>query len=161
MRLAALRDAPYAFSSTYESALGRSPESWVEQADGSARGPDRATFIAFVDDSPVGIAALYRDGVGMDTGEVLQVWVAPKYRGAGVAAGLLDAIVRWAETNGFREIRATVTRDNEGAARFYQKCDFRPLDGVSLDDGDDLVLMRELGDDLAVTAGGWEGKRIA
>jgi len=58
MRLASLRDAPYAFSSTYESALRRSAESWREQADNTAQGSDRATFIAFSDDAPIGIAAL-------------------------------------------------------------------------------------------------------
>ncbi|HET90936.1 MAG TPA: GNAT family N-acetyltransferase [Chloroflexi bacterium] len=80
-------------------------------------------------------------------GEVLQVWVAPEYRGAGVATGLLDAILRWAETNGFREIKAAVTPGNEGALRFYQKCGFRLLDGVSLstDGADDLVMTRKLG----------------
>ena len=59
MRLTALRESPSAFGSTFESALRRSPESWSEQADSTAQGSDRSTFIAFSGDLPIGIAALY------------------------------------------------------------------------------------------------------
>jgi hypothetical protein len=37
MRLASMRDAPYAFSSSYESALLRNSESWRDQANSTAR----------------------------------------------------------------------------------------------------------------------------
>ena len=47
LRLRALQDAPYAFSSTYEAALQRTDQSWQEQAERTAQGMDRATFIAF------------------------------------------------------------------------------------------------------------------
>ena len=47
MRLTSLRESPHAFSSTYESALNRTAESWSEQADSTAQGSDRSTFIAF------------------------------------------------------------------------------------------------------------------
>jgi len=73
MRLASLQDAPYAFSSTYESALCRSAKSWQEQANSTARGADRVTFIAFSDNAPIGVAALYRLPGQTDVGEVLQV----------------------------------------------------------------------------------------
>ena len=144
MRLTSLQEAPYAFSSTYESALRRSPESWTGQADRSAQGSDRATFIAFSGDSPIGIAALYRDKDRMDVGEVLQVWVAPEYRSKGVALGLMDAIFQWAKENGFRKIVATITKGNTRALRFYQKCGFRPVDCASLDGPDDPTMMKEI-----------------
>jgi len=62
MRLASLRESPFAFGSTYESAQLRTPESWAEQADSTAQGSDRSTFIALCGDVPIGIAALYRTG---------------------------------------------------------------------------------------------------
>jgi hypothetical protein len=77
IRLTALRDSPFAFATTYESAVNRSADSWREQADSTAKGSDRATFIAFSDDLPIGIAALYRDKDRVGVGEVLQVWVTP------------------------------------------------------------------------------------
>ena len=84
IRLAALKEAPYAFGSTYDSALERSDESWRAQVESSAQGSDRATFIAFSDNVPIGIAALYRDKEKRDTGELLQVWVGPEFRGTRV-----------------------------------------------------------------------------
>ena len=85
MRLLSLQDAPYAFSSNYESALHRTDESWCEQAERSAQGMDRATFISFSDEEPVGMAALYRLENQADVGELLQVWIVPEYRGKKVA----------------------------------------------------------------------------
>jgi hypothetical protein len=71
VRLAALKDTPYAFCSTYAEVVQRSLESWVEQADSTARGSDRATFIAFSGDMPIGMAALYRCETQADIGELL------------------------------------------------------------------------------------------
>jgi len=74
------------------SELQRSDESWREQSDKTAKGSDRATFIAFSDDTPIGMTALYRIEDQSQTGEVLQVWVATEHRGANVAWDLMDAI---------------------------------------------------------------------
>ena len=144
MRLASLRESPSAFASTYESALNRSHKSWCEQADSTAQGSDRATFIAFSDDLPIGIAALYRDKERMDVGEILQVWVAPKYRSKGVALNVMDTVFQWAGENSFRTIIATVKKGNRRAARFYRKYGFNLADGASFDGADDPILMKEL-----------------
>ncbi len=144
MRLASLRDAPYAFSSTYESALQRSTKSWREQADSTAQGSDRATFIAFSDDAPIGIAALYRLPDEPDSGEVLQVWVAPEYRGTGVARDLMDAIFKWAGDNSFRAIIVRITNENTRALRFYRKCGFAFTNETSLDSAHETTLVREI-----------------
>jgi RimJ/RimL family protein N-acetyltransferase len=144
MRLTSLRESPFAFTSTYESALNRSDESWVEQADSTAQGSDRATFIAFSGDSPVGIAALYRVKEKMDAGEVLQVWVAPEYRSKGVAVDIMDAVFQWARENGFRKIICTITKGNTRALRFYRKCGFTLAEEAWLDGPDDPILMKEI-----------------
>ena len=144
MRLTALRESPSAFASTYESALSRSQKSWCEQADGTAQGPDRATFIAFSDDLPIGIAALYRDKARMDAGEVLQVWVAPEYRSTGVALNIMDAVFQWAGENGFRTVIATVKKGNGRAFKFYRKYGFNLAAGASFDGPDDTILAKEI-----------------
>jgi ribosomal protein S18 acetylase RimI-like enzyme len=144
IRLASLRESPSAFETTYESALRRSPESWSNQSDGTAEGSDRATFIAFSNDSPIGIAALYRKGE-TDTGESLQVWISPEHRNRGVANDLLDAVFHWAGENCFRAVLATVVRDNTRALRFYQNYGFKPLNVTSLDNSDaPVVLAKDL-----------------
>src|SRR5512139_2404854 len=81
IRLASLEDAPYAFETTYESAVQRSEETWRERAESGARGSDGATFLAFSDERPIGIAAIFRSQGQIDMGELMQVWVHPDFRG--------------------------------------------------------------------------------
>jgi len=120
----ALKDAPYAFPSTYDSALQRSAESWQEQAESTVLGADRATFIAFSDHEPIGMAALYRLEDRADSGELLQVWVSPPYRGTTVISDLIDTIFKWAGENNFRQVIAGVTNGNARALKFYTKYGF-------------------------------------
>jgi RimJ/RimL family protein N-acetyltransferase len=91
LRLEALKDAPGAFSSTYESALQRDEQSWAQQADSSAQGSGRATFVV-IGERPIGLASIYRDTESPSTGELLQMWIALSHRGSGVAAELLDQL---------------------------------------------------------------------
>ena len=144
MRLASMRDAPYAFSSSYESALLRNSESWRDQANSTAQGVDRATYFAFFDNIPIGITALYRIEGKTDVGEVIQVWVAPEYRGKGVAKELMDAIFEWANKNNFRIIKATIIGGNTRALKFYRKYGFVIEDKAKLNNSDDVVLVREV-----------------
>lgn len=125
VRLESLEESPDAFASTYEAALDRSEESWSSQADASASGTDRATFIV-LSDRPVGLAAIYRMDDPPEEGELLQVWVAPGCRGGTVAGDLVDALFHWASGHGFEAIRAEVTSTNERALRFYEKYGFLP-----------------------------------
>jgi RimJ/RimL family protein N-acetyltransferase len=127
----ALKDAPEAFPSTYASAMERSAESWQEQADASASGAKRATFIAFSEDAPVGMAALYRLEDRANSGELLQVWVSPKYRGTRVIWNLMDTIFKWAAENNFREVIAGVKKGNIRALKFYTKYGFSVLKETS------------------------------
>ena len=129
VRLEALRDSPEAFATSYESALERSDESWIAQADGSAVGNDRATFLVLMDDVPVGMAALYRDAEGASAGELIQMWISPAHRGSTMAAELLEHVFAWAAGCGIQTIRAEVTEGNTRALRFYERRGFRKMDG--------------------------------
>ena len=107
IRLESLRESPLAFATSYESAVGRDIDSWVEQADASAQGPDRALFNVF-SDSPIGLVGLYRDQKDHSCGELLQMWVSSNHRGSSLAGDLLDCVFDWASQQGFRFIRAEV-----------------------------------------------------
>ena len=144
VRLIALKDAPHAFSTTYDSALQRSAETWREQAERSAQGRDRATFIAFSEDIPIGMVALYRREDKVDVGELLQVWVSRKHRGTSVATDLTDVIFRWAGENNFRTIIAGVTKGNARALQFYKKYGFAILDEFSANDSDGVYLVKDV-----------------
>ena len=143
-RLAALQDAPFAFSLTYDLALQRSAESWREQADRTAQGSDRATFIAFANDLPVGMAALYRLEDQADTGELLQVWVSPEYRGTSLASDLMDVIFKWAGENKFRKIIAGVTKVNARALKFYITYGFSVITESLPNDSEGVSLVKEV-----------------
>lgn len=144
IRLKALLDAPYAFLSTYDSALHRSPESWREQGDRTAQGSDRVTFIAFSDDTPIGMAGLYRLEDQSDTGELIQVWLSPEYRGANLARDLMDFVFKWAEENNFRKIIAGVTKVNARALKFYIKYGFSVIDESLPNDSEGVSLVKEV-----------------
>ena len=131
LRLKALQDAPDAFPSTYEAALRRSAESWREQVESTAQGLDRATFIVFSDNVPIGMAALYREQDKVDVGELLQVWVSPEYRGTKVIWDLMDEIFKWGRENRFQRIIAGVTKGNDRAVKFYTNYGFSILEETS------------------------------
>ena len=144
LRLAALQDAPYAFPSTYETALKRSDESWLEQAEHSAQGSDRATFIAFSDDMPIGMAALYREEDKVDVGELLQVWIRPEFRGTRAVWSLMDEIFKWAGENSFSSIIAGVTKGNARAIQFYTNYGFSIIHDATASDSGGVYLIKEV-----------------
>ena len=123
IRLAALRDAPGAFSTKLSDALLRSEESWQLQADQGASGTERAIFLAY-QNGPAGLAALYRHESRDHATELLQMWVAPECRSTGLASELLDYALQWATACGYCSVIAEVMADNFRAIRFYEKCGF-------------------------------------
>ena len=145
IRLASLKEAPYAFETTYESAVRRSEETWRERAESGAQGNDGATFLAFSEDRPVGIAAVFRSQGQIDMAELMQVWVHPDFRGSGTAWDLMDAIFRWAKENNFRKIIAGVTNENPGALRFYTRYGFSRMAESAQSDPDSVYLIKEVG----------------
>ena len=128
VRLRSLMDSPAAFATTHEAALARDPGSWAAQADASAEGGDRATFI-IAGDTVLGLAAIYRDPDIPYEGELLQMWISPHLRGGDAASHLLATALLWAATQGIRLIRAEVKPTNQRALRFYGKHGFQPAPG--------------------------------
>ena len=122
-RLESLRESPEAFASTYDDALSRDMDSWCAQADSSAAGWHRATYI-IKGSKPLGLAAIYRDDEFPSEGELIQMWVAPELRGVGTAEKLLDELFIWAGMNEFSTIRAEVYKANTKALRFYERFGF-------------------------------------
>jgi ribosomal protein S18 acetylase RimI-like enzyme len=119
IRLAALRDAPTAFGVSHATAVANSDAQWRDRASG--RGP--AQFVlAFVDGVAVGLAGgVMSPGSGF---ELIAMWVSPEYRGAAVAAGLVDAIKKRAVGQGQERVVLNVSPSNDRAAAFYRKQGF-------------------------------------
>jgi GNAT superfamily N-acetyltransferase len=121
VRLAALLDAPEAFSSSYQR------ESGFGQADWLGRITRGANFLAYTNgggSGPAGIAGGFVPSPGVP--ELVSMWVAPEHRGAGVGRALVGAVVRWARAEGHDQLHLWVTEDNEPARILYGACGFTP-----------------------------------
>lgn len=116
VRLAALRDAPYAFASIYER------ERTVDEEDWRERLANRAQFAAVLDGEIVGTAA----GIDSDgsSAALISMWVAPRARGKGTGHRLVDAVLDWARKAGYGSVCLWVADGNLAAERLYLRCGF-------------------------------------
>jgi GNAT superfamily N-acetyltransferase len=117
IRLAALRDAPEAFGSTAEDA------EQLEEAEWRRRLARRAVFTAEVASQRLGLAA----GIAGDQpgeAELISMWIAPAWRGHGVGDRLVDAVLAWAEGEGFTTVRLWVAQGNARAEALYARHGF-------------------------------------
>jgi GNAT superfamily N-acetyltransferase len=119
VRLAALADAPEAFGSGTEQEAGLPEDDW------RAMTRTAAIFVATAGRTSVGVVAgLPRESAG-ERG-LGAMWVAPSWRGRGVAAALAGAVIAWARSEGCTRIGLWVAADSPRARRFYQRQGFRP-----------------------------------
>jgi GNAT superfamily N-acetyltransferase len=89
LRLAALADAPHAFTAT--------PEQWREADETRWRQRLAAGALHLVADlanKPVGMVGAFDNPAG--TVELVSLWVAPLARGRGIGESLIEALVDWA-----------------------------------------------------------------
>ncbi len=119
VRLKALKESPDAFGSTYESALQRDERSWQDQLWSTTTGDDRNTQFAFEGDQCIGIAALYREP-SAPSGDIIMMWVDPRYRGSSAASSLVRVLLSWAKDSGFVAVSLEVTDSNARAIKFYE-----------------------------------------
>lgn len=123
VRLAALREAPYAFGSTWEREANLSEKDWRERLS------TRAQFVAVSEEVVVGTVG----GVVTDdsrTADLISMWVDPHWRGQGVGDHLVKAVLKWAGGTGCQEVRLWVADGNRQAERLYSRNEFRRTEGV-------------------------------
>ena len=135
IRLAALSDAPFAFARTHAEEASLPYSFWADRAAGNAQGIEGATFIALDDRSWLGLVGAYRptnetagadrsSAAGVDTVELVSMWVTPAGRGRGVGDLLVDAVLDWARGAGATRISLWVTEGNLPAIRLYERAGF-------------------------------------
>jgi len=126
VRLAALREAPSAFASTYAREASFTEEQW------RGRISDRSvTYLAYLpgrpdqpeNPEPAGLAGAYvADGVA----NVVSMWVRPSARGNGVGEALIGATADWAKARDHAALVLWVTESNSPARKLYDRCGFAP-----------------------------------
>jgi len=125
LRLAALKDAPHAFGSTYESEVGAGEESWRQRL------ADRARFVAEVDGESAGTVSGGDSGT-KGTAAITSMWVHPGFRRQGVGDLLVKTVLEWARSTGYSHILLWVTEGNLEAEKLYLKNGFARTGEVSL-----------------------------
>lgn len=126
-RFAMLREAPYAFGSTYAEAVARADEAWQERVRDLATAAD-TTYVLAEEDGEwlAGAGGYVEDGVP----NVFGVWTRPDARGNGYADACIRTVVEWARSTGAGEVRLWATDTNESARRVYDRLGFTPTGTV-------------------------------
>jgi GNAT superfamily N-acetyltransferase len=118
VRLAALADAPSAFGSTLEE------EEALREGDWRAMTRSAAIFVAAAGGILAGVVAGIPRQSARERG-LGAMWVAPDWRGSGVAAMLAGAVIHWAREEGCTRVGLWVPADNSRARRFYESQGFQ------------------------------------
>lgn len=121
LRLAALADAPYAFTTQLADVATRTAAEWAAITAQRAGDPHGVTYFAFVQGEACAMAACVLTELGA---EMLAVWVAPTHRQQGVGQALVDYARRWARARGVDALVVGVYTDNVDAVRFYARVGF-------------------------------------
>jgi GNAT superfamily N-acetyltransferase len=147
VRLAALEDAPAAFSETLAEARAMPDEFWQDRAERGARGETSFCALAFDGGQPIGMAVGIADPDEGALAYLAAVWVAPAHRATDAAPLLVDSVARWAASRGARILFAGVLEGNTRAAAFFRKVGFVPHMGTAPDhptiNGSGLVLSKK------------------
>ena len=143
LRLAALRECPSSFSSSYESE-SETPLAVIEARFAPDSG--RHVFGAFDGDELLGFLGVAREeGLKVrHKASIRAMYVAANHRGKGVARRLLDTVIAFAAAmEGVRHVTLSVTAGNTAAIGLYEAIGFRTygcepgaliVDGVAYDD---------------------------
>ena len=130
LRLAALADAPHAFSSALAAEQSQPDDLWEGRAARQANGHRECCFLAFLDDVAVALVAAFRTPEATPTAELVSMWVAPEARRQGLAKRLVDTVVNWAHDGGLEAVELWVTRGNAPALEAYRRAGFIPVGGM-------------------------------
>jgi len=120
IRLESLRAEPAAF--------GSRAVDWEALSDGEWRRriTENFVFVAFLNDSPVGVMGLIRQ-CGAKTAHratIVMVYVRENLRGQGVSTRLLAALNDHARQSGIRQLELLVNVENSVALNFYRRNGF-------------------------------------
>lgn|SRR5512139_92036 len=121
VRLEMLRDTPLAYCETVEEAEAADEEQWRFRARRGQSGPTNIQLAAETGTgSWAGFLACFVESPGQ--GHVVSVFVAPAWRGTGLATQMFEAVRRWARDEaGLQRLRLLVHEDNPRARAFYRR----------------------------------------
>jgi ribosomal protein S18 acetylase RimI-like enzyme len=123
VRLRALEDAPYAFSSSYERESQFPDSEWLARVE-RMNGESGTGFLAMDGDTACGIVAAFLDQNDATRAQLVSMWTAPTHRQQSIGRLLVNEVLEWAHSREVRTLLLMVTSNNEPAIRFYQRLGF-------------------------------------
>ena len=126
LRLRALREAPYAFSSSAAQEESDPLTAWEDLARRSERARTDVVFVAVDGERWVGMAGGYLHEDDAEAAGLWGMWVDRAARGGGVARELLDAVAGWARARGAARLELSVSDGAAAAAALYRASGFAP-----------------------------------
>jgi len=121
IRLAALREAPQAFASTYEREAVYAEADWQHRIRG---GGNFLAYAAELGAVAAGIVGGFE--AEPETIELVSLWVTPQARGRGIGQALVQAVIDWARARSICRVHLWVAENNHPARALYERCGFRP-----------------------------------
>jgi ribosomal protein S18 acetylase RimI-like enzyme len=123
VRLRALKEDPAAFGSTYAKESQLSQNDWLKRLTTWNEGRS-ICYLGMDQGGSCGIIAGYFDKDDPQMAYAASMWVAPTHRRTGLGTMLMNAVQRWAQNLGARELRLMVTSRNATAISFYEQLGF-------------------------------------
>ncbi|HAA15886.1 MAG TPA: hypothetical protein DCE41_30915 [Cytophagales bacterium] len=128
LRLKSLREAPFAFSSSFDDEKDKSREAFLDELQVLGNPPEWFVLGAFQEaDQLIGFVKFRRDlrSKARHKSMVHAMYTDPTYRGQGVGKRLMDDLLqRVRHLNGLEQIHLWVLHADTSAADFYRKCGF-------------------------------------
>jgi GNAT superfamily N-acetyltransferase len=126
LRMASLREAPYAFGEKLEDALSAAASTFDATAAHHAVARTIATFILYTEGHPAGLIGACFEALPARRAFVSELWVAPAVRHLRGGELLVDTATQWLASEGAEEIHAWVADANPNGMRFHERLGFGP-----------------------------------
>jgi GNAT superfamily N-acetyltransferase len=128
VRLRALQDAAYAFSSSFERERGLPAAFWSQRARESQLAERGVVFVGVDGVDCVGMAGGFFDGEQTEVATLWGMWVDPRARRRGLGRDLVAAVSDWARERGAARVDLCVSGDprSQPAANLYGALGFAP-----------------------------------
>jgi GNAT superfamily N-acetyltransferase len=127
LRLRALKDAPFAFGSSFERERRLSLSEWEAVALGSGWGHSvGVVFVAVGGDVWLGMAGGFLREHDLGVAVLWGLWVSPVARRQGLGRQLAEAVVDWARAAGAPRLELSVTDRADAAMALYTELGLEP-----------------------------------
>ena len=105
---------------------------------------DKAVWLAYTDDRPVGCVAFRKLGHMQRAGEVKRLYVRASHRGCGIAEALVKAVEHFAVAQGCTSLYLDTKDDLIAATRFYERMGYLRCDRYNDNPQATIFMQKEL-----------------